>query len=167
MELVLGFARRAAYVTGRIQQVRGNLDAALPKASKVARSSIMRPSEWKEIGAFMRRLRSLSGHGCQGSRVCDPDGCSIRRSAAEQPGLKSILQRHCGRAGRSYEVRPRATRVPLSKGSIKMLRCAPRAAVLSILCFRNARTAFPHEPYGKYFADGRRGDGTRISQLVS
>jgi len=57
---VLDFCRGARLRDGpNPARWRGNLDAALPKASKVAKVQHHGPSGG-EIGAFMRRLRSLS-----------------------------------------------------------------------------------------------------------
>jgi len=133
MELVLDFAAARGLRDGpNPARWRGNLDAALPKASKVAKVQHHAAVRVEEIGAFMRRLRSLSGMGAKALEFAILTAArsgEVRGATWIEIDIAAALWTVPAdrmKSGREH-------RVPLSKAAIKMLRALPRGGPVDLV----------------------------------
>jgi len=126
MELVLDFAAARGLREGpNPARWRGNLDAALPKASKVSKVEHHAAVPVEDIGAFMRRLRTLSGMGAKALEfaiVTAARSGEVRGATWAEIDLPTALW--TVPAGRMKSGREH--RVPLSKPAMKLLRALPK-----------------------------------------
>lgn len=125
IELVLDYATARGYREGlNPARWKGNLDAALPNASKVAPVRHHAAVEVKEVESFMKRLRSQEGLGARALEFAVLTAArsgEVRGATWSEVDLKSALWTippSRMKSGREH-------RVPLSKPAIKLLRSLP------------------------------------------
>lgn len=126
MELVLDYAGARGLREGpNPARWRGNLDAALPKASKVAKVQHHAALEVGRVGVFMDRLRLQSG---MGARALEFAVLTAARSGEvrcatwseiDLPAALWTVPAQRMKSGREH-------RVPLSQPAIKLLLALPR-----------------------------------------
>ena len=126
MELVLDYAGARGFREGpNPARWRGNLDAALPKASKVAKVQHHAALEVGRVGVFMDRLRLQSGIGARALEfavLTAAQSGEVRCatwSEIEMPAALWTVPAQRMKSGREH-------RVPLSKPAIKLLLALPR-----------------------------------------
>lgn len=125
IELVLDYGAARGYREGlNPARWRGNLDAALPNASKVAPVRHHAAVEVKEVASFMKRLRSQDGLGARALEFAVLTAArsgEVRGATWSEVDLKAALWTIPAsrmKSGREH-------RVPLSKPAIKLLRSPP------------------------------------------
>jgi integrase len=125
IELVLDYAAARGYRQGlNPARWKGNLDAALPTASKVAPVRHHAAVEVKEVAVFMKRLRSQDGFGARALEFAVLTAArsgEVRGATWAEIDLKAALWTVPAarmKAGREH-------RVPLSKPAIRLLRSLP------------------------------------------
>lgn len=125
IELVLDYATARGYREGlNPARWKGNLDAALPNASKVAPVRHHAAVEVKEVESFMKRLRSQEGLGARALEFAVLTAArsgEVRGATWSEVDLKAALWTIPAtrmKSGREH-------RVPLSKPAIKLLRSLP------------------------------------------
>jgi integrase len=125
IELVLDYAAARGYRDGlNPARWKGNLDAALPNASKVAPVRHHAAVEVKDVGSFIKRLRSQEGVGAlalQFAVLTAARSGEVRGATWSEVDLKGALWTIPGarmKSGREH-------RVPLSKPAVNLLRSLP------------------------------------------
>jgi len=125
IELVLDYAAARGYREGlNPARWKGNLDAALPNASKVAPVRHHAAVEVKEVVSFMKRLRSQDGVGARALEFAVLTAArsgEVRGTTWSEVDLKAALWTIPAsrmKSGREH-------RVPLSKQAVKLLRSLP------------------------------------------
>jgi len=125
IELVLDYAAARGYREGlNPARWKGNLDAALPNASKVAPVRHHAAVEVKEVAAFMKSLRAQGGVGARALEFAVLTAArsgEVRGVTWAEIDLKAALWTIPAtrmKSGREH-------RVPLSKAAIKLLRALP------------------------------------------
>ena len=125
IELVLDYAAARGYREGlNPARWKGNLDAALPNASKVAPVRHHAAVEVKQVTAFMKRLGSQDGVGARALEFAVLTAArsgEVRGATWAEIDLKAalwIVPATRMKAGREH-------RVPLSNPAIKLLRALP------------------------------------------
>lgn len=125
IELVLDYATARGYREGlNPARWKGNLDAALPNASKVAPVRHHAAVEVKEVESFMKRLRSQEGLGARALEFAVLTAArsgEVRGATWSEVDLEAALWTIPAsrmKSGREH-------RVPLSKPAIKLLRSLP------------------------------------------
>ena len=125
IELVLDYATARGYREGlNPARWKGNLDAALPNASKVAPVRHHAAVEVKEVASFIKRLRSQDGVGARALEFAVLTAArsgEVRGATWSEVDLKAALWTIPAtrmKSGREH-------RVPLSKPVIKLLRSLP------------------------------------------
>lgn len=125
MELVLDFAAARGLRDGpNPARWRGNLDAALPKASKVAKVQHHAALEVDRVGAFMSSLRAQSGIGARALEFAILTAArsgEVRCATWSEIDLTTAVWTVPGQRMKSG----REHRVPLSRPAIKLLRALP------------------------------------------
>ena len=126
IELVLDFAAARGLREGpNPARWKGNLDAALPRASKVATVRHHTAVAIDEVAAFMRRLRLQEGMGARALELVVLTGArsgEVRGAPWAEIDLRASLWVVPGtrmKSGREH-------RVPLSKAAIDLLRALPQ-----------------------------------------
>jgi integrase len=126
IELVLEYAAARGYREGlNPARWKGNLDAALPNAAKVAPVRHHAAVQVTEMASFMKRLRSQAGVG---ARALEFAVLTAARSGEVRGATWSEidLKRSLWTIPASRMKSGREHRVPLSKPAIKLLRALPR-----------------------------------------
>lgn len=125
MELVLDFAAARGLREGpNPARWRGNLDAALPKAGKLAKVQHHAAVAVDDIGLFMERLRAMSGMGARALEFAILTAArsgEVRGATWSEIALTAALWTVPAarmKAGREH-------RVPLSKPAVKLLLSLP------------------------------------------
>jgi integrase len=125
IELVLDYAAARGYRDGlNPARWKGNLDAALPKASKVAPVRHHAAVGVKDVSSFMERLRSQEGVGARALEFAVLTAArsgEVRGATWSEIDLKAALWTIPAarmKSGREH-------RVPLSKSAIQLLRSLP------------------------------------------
>jgi len=125
IELVLDYAAARGYREGlNPARWKANLDAALPNAAKVAPVRHHAAVEVKEIGSFMKRLRSQAGVGARALEFAVLTAArsgEVRGAIWSEVDLKAALWTIPSarmKSGREH-------RVPLSTPTVKLLRSLP------------------------------------------
>lgn len=125
VELVLDYATARGYREGpNPARWKGNLDAALPNASKVAPVRHHAAVDVNEVVSFMKRLRSQGGLGARALEFAVLTAArsgEVRGATWSEVDLKAALWTIPAtrmKSGREH-------RVPLSKPAIKLLRSLP------------------------------------------
>ena len=125
IELVLDYATARGYREGlNPARWKGNLDAALPNASKVAPVRHHAAVEVKEVAAFMKRLRLQEGLGARALEFAVLTAArsgEVRGATWSEVDLKAALWTIPASRMKSA----REHRVPLSRPAIKLLRSLP------------------------------------------
>jgi integrase len=125
IELVLDYAAARGYREGlNPARWKGNLDAALPNASKVAPVRHHAAVQVKEVGAFMKRLRTQQGMGARALEFAVLTAArsgEVRGASWSEIDLRAALWTIPAarmKSGREH-------RVPLSKPALKLLGSLP------------------------------------------
>ncbi|MEP6740156.1 MAG: integrase arm-type DNA-binding domain-containing protein [Caldimonas sp.] len=125
IELVLDYAAARGYREGlNPARWKGNLDAALPNASKVAPVRHHAAVEVREVVAFMKRLGLQDGVGARAlefSVLTAARSGEVRGATWSEVDLRAALWKIPGvrmKSGREH-------RVPLSRPAIRLLRALP------------------------------------------
>jgi len=125
IELVLDYAAARGYREGlNPARWKGNLDAALPKASKVAPIRHHAAVEVKDVSSFMKRLRSQGGVGAQALEFAVLTAArsgEVRGATWSEVDMRAALWTIPAarmKSGREH-------RVPLSKPAMQLLRHLP------------------------------------------
>jgi integrase len=135
IELVLDYATARGFREGlNPARWKGNLDAALPAASKVARVQHHAAVGVKEAGSFMKRLRSQAG---MGARALEFAVLTAARSGEVRGATWSEidLQGAVWTVPASRMKAGREHRVPLSRPVIDLLRSLPGDKTPDLLLF--------------------------------
>jgi len=122
IELVLDYAAAHGYREGlNPARWKGNLDAALPKASKVAPIRHHAAVEVKDVSSFMKRLRSQEGVGAlalEFAVLTAARSGEVRGATSSEVDMRAALWTIPAtrmKSGREH-------RVPLSKPAMQLLR---------------------------------------------
>jgi len=125
IELVLDYAAARGFREGlNPARWKGNLDAALPHASKVAPVRHHAAVELKEVASFMKRLRSQDGMGARALEFAVLTAArsgEVRGATWSEVDLKKSLWTITAsrmKSGREH-------RVPLSEPALSLLRALP------------------------------------------
>jgi integrase len=140
IELVLDYAAARGHREGlNPARWKGNLDAALPNASKVAPVRHHAAVEVKEVGSFMKRLRSQGGVG---ARALEFAVLTAARSGEVRGAIWSevVLKGALWTIPAARMKSGREHRVPLSKPAVKLLRSLPGDR---LPCFPECAVRFP------------------------
>lgn len=128
MELVLDFAAARGLREGpNPARWRGNLDAALPKPSKLAKVRHHAAVAGDDVGLFMARLRDQTGMGARALEFAI-------LTAARSGEVRGAVWSELNLADSSWTVPAermkagREHRVPLSKPALELLRSLPKGA---------------------------------------
>jgi len=141
IELVLDYATARGYRDGlNPARWKGNLDAALPKASKVAPVRHHAAVEVKDVPLFMKRLRSQAGVGAQALEFAVLTAArsgEVRGATWSEIDIGAALW-----TIPAPRMKPgREHRVPLSKPAIQLLRHLPGDRLPENHVFPGARGA--------------------------
>lgn len=127
VELVLGYAMALGYMPRGLNPAawRGNIDALLPKSSKVATVEHHPAVPWKHAPDFLKLLRNMSGMGARCLEFVMLTACrsgEARLAVWEEFDMEArvwSIPAERMKAGRPH-------RVPLSDAVVKLLRALPR-----------------------------------------
>jgi len=141
MELILDFAAARGLREGlNPARWRGNLDAALPKPSKVSKVQHHAALEVDHVAAFMRRLRTQQGMGARALEFAVLTAArsgEVRRATWSEFDLPAAVWTVPAIRMKSGRVH----RVPLSKWALKLLRALPGGRAPHDLVFPGLRGA--------------------------
>ncbi len=128
IERVLAWATTSGYRSGENPaRWKGHLDNLLPKTSKVSKVEHHAALDWREVGAFMARLRQQQGMGARALEFAI-------LTAARSGEVRGALWTEIDLAAATWTVpagRMKAERehtVPLSGPALELLRALPRMA---------------------------------------
>lgn len=128
LERILGWAATSGYRAGdNPARWRGHLENLLPKRSKVATVQHFAALDWREIGAFMARLREQQGTG---ARALEFAILTAARSGEVRGAIWQEIntEEALWTIPASRMKAAREHRVPLSKAVLELLRAVPRMA---------------------------------------
>ena len=143
IELVLDYAAARGFRDGlNPARWKGNLDAALPNASKVAPVRHHAAVDVEEVASFMKRLRSQDGVGARALEFAVLTAArsgEVRGATWSEIDLKATLWTIPDarmKSGREH-------RVPLSRPAITLLRSLPGIDCPRPMCSRGCGGRFP------------------------